>query len=166
VDGTVKVLDFGLAKLTDPVTRPSGSLSPGGGEGWGEGASQAPTLTTPAATRMGLILGTAAYMSPEQASGLAVDKRCDVWAFGYRAAQTMMAVTVTDGPPSTWGTPERLFEGPYVFSLGPRHVDIAPDGRRFLMIAQDAGATDGSPLSQIIVVQHWFEELKRLVPGN
>jgi len=51
-DGTVKVLDFGLAKLAlDPLTRPSGSLSPSGGERWGEGASQAPTLTTPAATR-------------------------------------------------------------------------------------------------------------------
>jgi Tol biopolymer transport system component len=68
-DGTVKVLDFGLAKALDPTTIASG-------------ASQLPTLTSPAATRVGMIMGTAAYMSPEQARGRAVDKRADVWAFG------------------------------------------------------------------------------------
>ena len=66
-DGTVKVLDFGLAKALD--TTPQGD------------PSQSPTLTA-AATQMGVILGTAAYMSPEQAKGKVVDKRADVWAFG------------------------------------------------------------------------------------
>ena len=66
-DGTVKVLDFGLAKALDP--NPEGD------------PSQSPTLTA-AATRMGVIMGTAAYMSPEQAKGKPVDKRADVWAFG------------------------------------------------------------------------------------
>ncbi len=66
-DGTVKVLDFGLAKALDP--------SPVGDP------SQSPTLTA-AATQMGVIMGTAAYMSPEQAKGRTVDKRGDVWAFG------------------------------------------------------------------------------------
>ena len=66
-DGTVKVLDFGLAKALDP--NPTGD------------PSQSPTLTA-AATQMGVIMGTAAYMSPEQARGKPVDKRADIWSFG------------------------------------------------------------------------------------
>ncbi len=68
-DGTVKVLDFGLAKAMDP-TDPSGA-----------NAMNSPTMTA-RATQMGMIIGTAAYMSPEQAKGRAVDKRADIWAFG------------------------------------------------------------------------------------
>jgi serine/threonine protein kinase/Tol biopolymer transport system component len=68
-DGTVKVLDFGLAKAFDTTSagRPSS-------------VSMSPTLT--AATQFGVILGTAAYMAPEQARGKTVDKRADIWAFG------------------------------------------------------------------------------------
>jgi Tol biopolymer transport system component len=68
-DGTVKVLDFGLAKALDPASH-------------GSDISQSPTLTSPAFTGVGVILGTAAYMAPEQALGKAVDKRADIWAFG------------------------------------------------------------------------------------
>jgi Tol biopolymer transport system component len=67
-DGTVKVLDFGLAKALDP---------PGGASA---NAMNSPTLT--AATVHGVILGTAAYMAPEQARGKPVDRRADIWAFG------------------------------------------------------------------------------------
>ena len=69
-DGTVKVLDFGLAKALDPASAD------------GAQAANSPTITTPAMTQVGVILGTAAYMSPEQAKGRVVDKRSDIWAFG------------------------------------------------------------------------------------
>ena len=68
-EGQVKILDFGLAKALEGETPPDSSLS------------QSPTLTA-AATQAGVILGTAAYMSPEQARGEATDKKADVWAFG------------------------------------------------------------------------------------
>src|SRR5688572_2695478 len=66
-DGTVKVLDFGIAKALD-MRATSGS--------------QPPALATPAMTETGMVLGTAAYMSPEQARGKPVDQRTDIWAFG------------------------------------------------------------------------------------
>src|SRR5215470_10928941 len=67
-DGVVKLLDFGLAKATE---EPAASAD----------ASNSPTLTL-GATSVGVILGTAAYMSPEQASGKIADRRSDIWSFG------------------------------------------------------------------------------------
>ena len=79
-DGTVKVLDFGLAKIA------GGSLHSGHDDDRRSALrpdlSQSPTLTTPAMTQAGVVLGTAAYMSPEQAKGKPVDKTADIWAFG------------------------------------------------------------------------------------
>jgi eukaryotic-like serine/threonine-protein kinase len=83
-DGTVKVLDFGLAKALDTIpAAPHVSLSP--------------TITTPAATLHGVILGTAAYMAPEQARGKAVDKRSDIWAFACVLYEMLTGRRAFDG---------------------------------------------------------------------
>ncbi len=85
-DGTVKVLDFGIAKALEPENLTTGP--------------QSPMLTTPA-TQVGVILGTAAYMSPEQAKGQPVDQRTDIWAFGcllYEMLTGQLAFGAEDVP--------------------------------------------------------------------
>jgi len=80
-DGTVKVLDFGLAKVWDTSAADS---------------ANSPTLTSPA-TMIGTVLGTAAYMAPEQARGRAVDRRADIWSFGVVVFEMLTGQRVFDG---------------------------------------------------------------------
>ena len=110
-DGTVKVLDFGLAKLMvgealDPVAQAAA-------------ATNSPTMSA-AATRAGVILGTAAYMSPEQARGRAVDTRTDIWAFGCVLYEML--------------TGKRAFEGDDVSDTLASVLAREPDWKRLVPV--------------------------------
>ena len=97
--GQVKVLDFGLAKALDPSTA-SGSVS------------DSPTLTA-RATQLGTIIGTAPYMSPEQARGKRVDRRADIWAFGVVLYEML--------------TGQRAFGGAEITDVLARVIEREPD---------------------------------------
>ncbi len=85
----------------------------------------------------------------------------------YRRGAALMTVPVQTEPSFTPATPEVLFAGNYFTgALIGRTYDVAPDGQRFLMIKEGGGAEDTSAPPSLVVVQNWFEELRRLVPTN
>jgi Tol biopolymer transport system component len=110
-DGTVKVLDFGLAKLVEPA----GTVA-------SPATSRSPTITSPALmTGVGVLLGTAAYMSPEQARGREADRRSDVWAFGCVLYEMLTGQRAFDGPEIT-DVLARVLEREVTFDALPRQT--------------------------------------------
>ena len=74
------------------------------------------------------------------------------------------AAPITATPSFSIGTPRKLFAGTFTLSGGSRSYDVAPDGRRFIMVKP--GEQPPLPESQIVVVQNWSEELKRIAPAK
>ena len=80
----------------------------------------------------------------------------------YRRGQALMAVAVGGDDPSKWPKPTKVFEGPYLLDFGPTHFDAARDGR--LLMVKPVDAEGEGAARQLVVVQNWFEELRRLAP--
>ena len=112
-DGMVKVLDFGLAKAFQP-------------DASDPGLSQSPTISlTAAATQMGMVIGTAAYMAPEQAKGLSVDKRADIWAYGAVLFEMLTGKKLFEAGDVSEMLASVLIKDPDISSIGthvPDHV--------------------------------------------
>ena len=108
-DGAVKVLDFGLAKALEPGTLQSGAAD----------AASSPTITSPAGTLAGVILGTAAYMSPEQAAGRVVDRRSDLWSLGVVLLEMLTGRPVFTGEAVTLVLASVLKDTPSLDRLPP-----------------------------------------------
>jgi eukaryotic-like serine/threonine-protein kinase len=110
-EGRVKVLDFGLAAIVQDPTRPDVN------------ATHSPTLTF-RATRAGVILGTAAYMSPEQAAGKPVDKRADIWSFGVVLWEMLTGKRLFDGE-TVSHTLADVLRAPIDFDQVPNSAPVA-----------------------------------------
>jgi hypothetical protein len=119
-DGTVKVLDFGLAKALTEGTEAEG--------GRGAGVTESPTLTA-RMTQMGMIIGTAAYMAPEQARGKTVDRRADLWAFGVVLYEMLTGRRAFEGAEVSDVLASVLKESP---SLDALPADVPRSVRRLL----------------------------------
>jgi serine/threonine protein kinase len=169
-DGTVKVLDFGLAKAVSPDAVASQALS---------GAiDNSPTLTSPfdwaqgkaAITQMGVILGTAAYMSPEQVRRKIIDRRVDIWAFGCVLFELLTGTrafggeTITDvmsaieqGPTFRVGSLRALFDGLYSTGIqSGRSYDVDRSTGRFLLVRPADAEQSGRVVRMVL---NWHRDV-------
>jgi serine/threonine-protein kinase len=110
--GSIKVLDFGLAAVTQANAVASGN------------SANSPTLTMMGATQAGLILGTAGYMSPEQAAGKPVDRRADIWSFGVVLHEMLTGKRLFDGE-TVSHTLASVLQGPIDFDSLPKQTPNA-----------------------------------------
>jgi serine/threonine-protein kinase len=117
--GKVKVLDFGLAKAMDQTAGLSSITDPSRAPT----ALSSPTLRAMPGTQMGMILGTAAYMAPEQAAGIAVDRRADIWSFGVVLFEMLSGQRLFDGETVSHVLASVLKDGPD-FALLPTSTPL------------------------------------------
>src|SRR5689334_20686836 len=129
-DGTVKVLDFGLAKAIEGTAAGAGFSQPD--------ATHSPTITSPAFTQAGMIIGTAAYMAPEQAAGKPVDRRADIWSFGVVLWELLTGRRLFDGE-TVSHTLADVLRAPIDFAALP--PDTPPSIRALVMRCLDRDPT-------------------------
>jgi len=146
-DGTIKVLDFGLAKalVGDPLS----------GDSVDQDLSLSPTLTQ-AMTGMGVLLGTAGYMSPEQARGKPVDRRADIWAFGCILYEMLTGQRLFTGETATDVIGAVVHKDPDLDELPSK---VPPQIRRLLerCLQKDANRRLQSIGDARIALQEWME---------
>ena len=145
-DGVVKVLDFGLAKLAQP------EIAAGHSD-----IAASPTITSPAMmTGVGVLIGTAAYMSPEQAKGREADKRCDIWSFGCVLYEMLTGRRAFDGADMTevLGAVVRLEPNWAALSS-----DVPPPVRTLLQqcLIKDRGTRIADVATALFVLDHHAE---------
>ncbi|MEQ1758410.1 MAG: protein kinase [Vicinamibacterales bacterium] len=178
-DGTVKVLDFGLAKAMDPH---AGSKDPAYVP-----LSQSPTITSPALlTGAGMILGTAAYMSPEQAKGRPADARSDIWAFGVVLFEMLSGRRAFEGedvadtiahvltkepawealPPATPAALRRLLRKCLERNPAGRLRHIADVRFDLAEAATEPTTSPGSPMHQADIVARGFTARHAVLAGG
>jgi len=141
-EGKVKVLDFGLAKAF-------------AGDGADSNPSESPTLSR-AATMQGVILGTAAYMSPEQARGKTVDKRTDIWAFACVMYELLTGKQAFEG--QLWSPGQFTVRG-----FGIYNFDLHPDGKRFALLKAPS-TEQTAAVNKVSFVFNFFDEISRKLP--
>lgn len=146
-DGVVKILDFGLARLSDPAHAIA--------------SSSAATLTSPAPmTGVGMILGTAAYMAPEQAKGRTADKRSDAWAFGCVVYEMLTAKRAFEGEDIT-DTIAAIMRGEPDWSALPPQTPAAIRALLHRCLERDRGKR----IADVAAATFAIDEAAQLTPG-